>query len=169
MAMPIEPAFIFLFIPFIFFIASLPIFYMGWGGREAVVAIMTEGSADDAAARDRFVWAVDQLPEDAVLAHNDEDDDDLALWVALGPIREEDGSSSAADERQLAERRGEDVLSAVLMDRIPHVGRLRGPDFHAADCDVDGGGWWRYHGWETRRKHRYRRCDGTNRSHREPH
>jgi Lysylphosphatidylglycerol synthase TM region len=43
MAMPIEPAFIFLFIPFIFFIASLPIFYMGWGGREAVV-IMTLGA-----------------------------------------------------------------------------------------------------------------------------
>jgi hypothetical protein len=107
-------------------------------GREAVVAIMTEGSADDAAARDRFVRAVDQLPEDAVLAHNDEDDDDLALWVALGPIREDDGSSSAADERQLAERRGEDVLSAVLMDRIPHVGRLRGPDFR--------------HHWESRRR-----------------
>jgi hypothetical protein len=107
-------------------------------GREAVVAIMTEGSADDAAARDRFVCAVDQLPEEAVLAHNEEDDDDLALWVALGPIREEDGSSSAADERQLAERRGEDVLSAVLMDRIPHVGRLRGPDFR--------------HHWENRRR-----------------
>jgi len=43
MAMPMEPVFICLFIPFIFFIASLPVFYMGWGGREAVV-IMTLGT-----------------------------------------------------------------------------------------------------------------------------
>jgi uncharacterized membrane protein YbhN (UPF0104 family) len=43
MAMPIEPVFIFLLMPFIFFVASLPVFYMGWGGREAVV-IMTLGA-----------------------------------------------------------------------------------------------------------------------------
>ncbi|MFF1820467.1 hypothetical protein ACFVWG_24395 [Kribbella sp. NPDC058245] len=107
-------------------------------GRNAVVAMMTEGSADDAAARDRFVFAVDSLPEDVVLAHNDEDDDDLALWAAFGPIREDDGSSAASDERLLAERRGEDVLSAVLMDRIPQQGRRRGPEFR--------------HYWENRRR-----------------
>jgi uncharacterized membrane protein YbhN (UPF0104 family) len=43
MAIPIEPMFIFLFTPFIFFVASLPVFYLGWGGREAVV-IMTLGA-----------------------------------------------------------------------------------------------------------------------------
>ena len=107
-------------------------------GRSAVVAMMTEGSADDAAARDRFVTAVDELPVEAVLAHNDTDDDDLALWVALGPIREDDGTSSAADERLIAERRGEEVLSAVLMDRVPQLGRFRGPDFR--------------HHWENRRR-----------------
>jgi hypothetical protein len=107
-------------------------------GRSAVVAMMTEGSADDAAARDRFVTAVDDLPVEAVLAHNDTDDDDLALWVALGPIREDDGTSSAADERVIAERRGEEVLSAVLMDRVPQLGRFRGPDFR--------------HHWENRRR-----------------
>ncbi len=107
-------------------------------GRGAVVAMMTEGSADDASARDRFVRAVDQLPEESVLAHNDADDDDLALWVALGPLREDDGSSSAADEHAIAERRGEDVLSAVLMDRVPQIGRVRGPDFR--------------HYWENRRR-----------------
>ena len=107
-------------------------------GRDAVVAMMTEGSADDAAARDRFVTAVDDLPQEAVLAHNDLDDDDLALWVALGPVRPEDGSSAAADERLIAERRGEEVLSAVLMDRIPQLGRFRGPDFR--------------HYWENRRR-----------------
>lgn len=107
-------------------------------GRSAVVAMMTEGSADDAAARDRFVTAVDELPAAAVLAHNDTDDDDLALWVALGPIREDDGSSSARDERLIAERRGEEVLSAVLMDRVPQLGRFRGPDFR--------------HHWENRRR-----------------
>jgi hypothetical protein len=107
-------------------------------GNGAVVAMMTEGSADDAAARDRFVTAVDELPAAAVLAHNDSDDDDLALWVALGPVREDDGSSSATDERLIAERRGEEVLSAVLMDRVPHIGRFRGPDF--------------LHYWENRRR-----------------
>lgn len=107
-------------------------------GRHAVVAMMTEGSADDAAARDRFVTAVDEMSAAAVLAHNDADDDDLALWVALGPIREDDGSSAATDERLIAERRGEEVLSAVLMDRIPQQGRVRGPDFR--------------HYWENRRR-----------------
>ncbi len=43
MAMPIAGAIIFLFMPLIFLVASLPIFYMGWGGREAVV-IVTLGS-----------------------------------------------------------------------------------------------------------------------------
>ncbi|MEV6270618.1 hypothetical protein AB0L64_25855 [Kribbella sp. NPDC051936] len=107
-------------------------------GREAVVAMMTEGSADDAAARERFVYAVDELPEDVVLAHNDSDDDDLALWVAIGPIRADDGSSAGSDERLIAERRGEEILSAVLMDRIPQPGKLRGPDFR--------------HYWENRRR-----------------
>ena len=107
-------------------------------GRNVVVAMMTEGSADDAAARDRFVYAVDDLPEDAVLGHNDGDDDDLALWVAVGPIREDDGSSAASDERLIAERRGEEILSAVLMDRVPQIGKLRGPEFR--------------HYWESRRR-----------------
>ncbi|MEU8222780.1 hypothetical protein [Kribbella sp. NPDC048915] len=107
-------------------------------GRDAVVAMMTEGSADDAAARERFVHAVDDLPEEVVLAHNDSDDDDLALWVAIGPIRPDDGSSAAADERLIAERRGEEILSAVLMDRVPQPGKLRGPDFR--------------HYWENRRR-----------------
>jgi hypothetical protein len=107
-------------------------------GRNVVVAMMTEGSADDAAARDRFVYAVDDLPEEAVLGHNDADDDDLALWVAVGPIREDDGSSAASDERLIAERRGEEVLSAVLMDRVPQIGKLRGPEFR--------------HYWENRRR-----------------
>ena len=107
-------------------------------GRDAVVAMMTEGSADDAAARERFVNAVDDLPTEAVLAHNDSDDDDLALWAAIGPIRSDDGTSAASDERLIAERRGEEVLSAVLMDRVPQLGRLRGPDFR--------------HYWENRRR-----------------
>src|SRR5690349_22574758 len=107
-------------------------------GRNVVVAMMTEGSADDAAARDRFVYAVDDLPEEAVLGHNDADDDDLALWVAVGPIREDDGSSAASDERLIAERRGEEILSAVLMDRVPQIGKLRGPEFR--------------HYWESRRR-----------------
>lgn len=107
-------------------------------GRHGIVAMMTEGSADDAAARERFVNAVDDLPADAVLGHNGADDDELALWAAIGPIRSDDGSSAASDERLIAERRGEEILSAVLMDRIPQPGKLRGPDFR--------------HYWENRRR-----------------
>jgi hypothetical protein len=38
MAISIEPMLIFLYMPLIFFVASLPIFYMGWGGREAMLS-----------------------------------------------------------------------------------------------------------------------------------
>jgi Lysylphosphatidylglycerol synthase TM region len=43
MSLSIAPGIIFLFMPFILFISSIPIFYMGWGGREAAV-IMTLGA-----------------------------------------------------------------------------------------------------------------------------
>jgi hypothetical protein len=107
--------------------------------RAAVVVMMTEGSADDAAARDRFDAAVDGLPDELVLGRNSQDEADVARWVALAPVTSPvtsavtspaaEQSSSAADARRVAERHGEDVLSAVLMDRIPHLGRFRGPDF----------------------------------------
>jgi uncharacterized membrane protein YbhN (UPF0104 family) len=37
MHLPASPLHIFLFMPLIFFVSSLPVFYLGWGGREAVV------------------------------------------------------------------------------------------------------------------------------------
>ena len=43
MHLPASPLHIFLFVPLIFFVSSLPVFYLGWGGREAVV-IATLGS-----------------------------------------------------------------------------------------------------------------------------
>jgi uncharacterized membrane protein YbhN (UPF0104 family) len=43
MYLPVSRVSILLFMPFIFLISSLPIFYQGWGGREAVV-ILTIGS-----------------------------------------------------------------------------------------------------------------------------
>lgn len=99
--------------------------------RTAVVVMMTEGSADDAAARDRFDAAVDGLPDELVLGRNSTDEADVARWVALAPVPspDADDTSSAADARRVAERHGEDLLAAVLMDRIPHLGRFRGPDF----------------------------------------
>jgi hypothetical protein len=102
-------------------------------GRDAAVAMMAEGSADDAAARDRFGHAVDQLPGQAVLARNSADDDDLALWVAVTdpgenqPDPDLDGRPPQVTE--VAHEHAARVLSAVLMDRIPHLGRFRGPDF----------------------------------------
>ncbi|MFC0622915.1 hypothetical protein [Kribbella deserti] len=107
-------------------------------GKHAVVAMMAEGSADDAAARERFQRAVDQVPADLIVGRNTEDDDDLALWAAIGPVVADNGSSSSADSRAIAERHGGEILSAVLMDRIPHIGKLRGPDFR--------------HYWESRRR-----------------
>jgi hypothetical protein len=123
-------------------IAATPSGYLYAGqddaGGHAVVVMMTEGSADDAAARDRFQFAIEQLPAEVLVARNSTDDDDLALWAAIGPVGTDDGSSSAADSRQIAERYGHDLLSAVLMDRVPHLGRFRGPDF--------------LHYWESRRR-----------------
>jgi hypothetical protein len=43
MYLPVSRVSILLFMPFIFLISSLPIFYQGWGGREAV-AILTIGN-----------------------------------------------------------------------------------------------------------------------------
>ena len=102
-------------------------------GRDAAVAIMAEGSADDAAARDRFGHAVDQLPGKAVLARNSADDDDLALWVAVTDPGEDqpdpDLDGRPPQVTEVAHEQAARVLSAVLMDRVPHLGRFRGPDF----------------------------------------
>ena len=43
MHLPISDTRIVLFMPFIFLISSLPIFYQGWGGREAVVILTIGG------------------------------------------------------------------------------------------------------------------------------
>jgi len=111
-------------------------------GRHAAVAIMAEGSADDGAARDRFGYAVNQLPPDVVLARNSADDDDLALWVAVtDPDQDEPDPELDGQPPQVtpvAHEHAAAVLSAVLMDRIPHIGRFRGPDFR--------------HHWDGRRR-----------------
>ena len=44
MNLAIAPVHIALFMPFIFLISSLPIFYQGWGGREAVVLLTIGGT-----------------------------------------------------------------------------------------------------------------------------
>lgn len=105
-------------------------------GRVAAVAIMAEGAADDAAARDRFGWEVNRLPPEVVLARNSADDDDLALWVATtsedATDEAEQNPEDVETDRQVPQAAYEHaatVLSAVLMDRIPHIGRFRGPDF----------------------------------------
>lgn len=51
MDLHIAPAIIVLFVPFIVFVFSLPVFYLGWGGREAMV-IMTIGSVAHLATTD---------------------------------------------------------------------------------------------------------------------
>jgi hypothetical protein len=129
-------------------------------GGVAVIAMMAEGAADDAAARDRFAVAVDNLPAAVVLERNSADDDELALWVAVtdpDATTESDepeatpdhgaeqalrhapdhGAEQAPDDvdeappeaSAVAREHAAVVLSAVLMDRLPHMGRFRGPDF----------------------------------------
>jgi hypothetical protein len=105
-------------------------------GGVAVIAMMAEGAADDAAARDRFAHAVDNLPPAVLLERNSADDDELALWVAVtDPDAEGDESDGPTDDEAppeapaVAREHAALVLSAVLMDRLPHLGRFRGPDF----------------------------------------
>ena len=111
-------------------------------GRDAAVALMAEGSSDDAAARDRFGHAIDQLPEGALLARNSTDDDELALWVAvIDPDAEQPDPDLDGRPPQVtagAHEHAAAALAAVLMDRIPHVRPFRGPDFR--------------HHWEGRRR-----------------
>lgn len=48
---------VFLFMPFIFFVASLPIFYQGWGGREAAV-VLTLGSVSSMSSSEAVALSV---------------------------------------------------------------------------------------------------------------
>lgn len=49
MHLPVSGLHVVLFMPFIFLISSLPIFYQGWGGREAIVALtIGSGTVSDA-------------------------------------------------------------------------------------------------------------------------
>ncbi len=110
-------------------------------GHVVAVAMMAEGAADDAAARDRFMHAVDRLPEDVLVAKNSADDEDRAPWVAIADGLDETSPGAAAEPvgvSEAAQRHAAEVLSAVLMDRIPHLGRWRGPDF--------------LHHWDSRRR-----------------
>jgi hypothetical protein len=46
-----------LFMPFVFFVASLPIFYLGWGGREAAV-VLTLGSVSSMSSSEAVALSV---------------------------------------------------------------------------------------------------------------
>lgn len=48
---------VFLFMPFVFFVASLPIFYQGWGGREAAV-VLTLGSVSSMSSSEAVALSV---------------------------------------------------------------------------------------------------------------
>jgi hypothetical protein len=43
--------------PFVFFVASLPIFYLGWGGREAAV-VLTLGSVSSISSSEAVALSV---------------------------------------------------------------------------------------------------------------
>jgi hypothetical protein len=57
MHLPVDQAHILLFMPLIFFVSSLPVFYLGWGGREAIV-VATIGSVGTVTAVEAVALSV---------------------------------------------------------------------------------------------------------------
>jgi hypothetical protein len=57
MHLVISPLQLLLFMPFVFFVSSLPIFYLGWGGREAAV-VLTLGSASSISSSEAVALSV---------------------------------------------------------------------------------------------------------------
>lgn len=108
-------------------------------GRAAMIILLSEGAAADAAARDRLAGVVNQLHIDTVYARGGQgqdfgrlgrkyqptggdpvspDDRPVAPWAALAY----DGSSAAASE---AER----ILDQVQLAALPPQGVASGPDY----------------------------------------
>lgn len=108
-------------------------------GTPAMLILLSQGAADDAAARDRLAGVVNAMYIDTVLARGGqgqdtgkfgrkfraEDDDPVAPneqqaapWVALAY----DGSPQAADEALR-------VLNEVQLSEVPALGRPSGPDY----------------------------------------
>lgn len=115
-----------------------------------MLILLSEGAANDAAARDRLAGVVNQLHIDTVVArgghgqdegrlghkfrHEDDDpvdpgDDPLAPWVALAY----DGSPAAVAE---ASR----ILDEVELARLPQKGSPAGPDYRLHWIDRTGPG-----------------------------
>ncbi|WP_375413845.1 YbhN family protein [uncultured Bradyrhizobium sp.] len=57
MHLVVSPLQLILFMPFVFFVASLPIFYLGWGGREAAV-VLTLGSVSSMTSSEAVALSV---------------------------------------------------------------------------------------------------------------
>jgi hypothetical protein len=108
-------------------------------GRGAMIILLSEGAAADAAARDRLAGVVNQLHIDVVYARGGHGQDfgrlgrtyqgdpeapvspdqrQVAPWAALAY----DGSPAAAAE---AER----ILDEVQLAALPHQGHVAGPDY----------------------------------------
>ena len=108
-------------------------------GTPSMLILLSQGAADDAAARDRLAGVVNAMYIDTVLARGGqgqdtgkfgrkfraEDDDPVAPneqqaapWVALAY----DGSPQAADEALR-------VLNEVQLSELPALGRPSGPDY----------------------------------------
>ncbi|WP_052462554.1 hypothetical protein [Nigerium massiliense] len=119
----------------------------------AMVLLLSEGAAGDAAARDRLAGAVNKLHIDTVLARGGhgqdegrlgrrfrpEDDDPvgpedapLAPWVALAY----DGSPAALEE-------GRRLLAEIDLSWLPNVGRASGPDYQHYWIEQGRPGAWR--------------------------
>ena len=129
--------------------------YLGHGldDTPVMIVLLSEGAANDAAARDRLAGEVNQLHADTVVARGghgqhegrlghrfrSEDDDPvgpddapLAPWVALAY----DGSPAAIAE---ANR----ILASVQLARLAPKGNPSGPDYQLDWIDKEKPGLWR--------------------------
>ena len=114
-------------------VSDAGIIYAGHDGDERVaVVLLNAGAYQDPSARERFVSAVQRLQSTDPEQVLDRDvDGETSPWVALA----HDGASVPSTAAG--------VLSEVLLDHLPPIGRVRGPDFRPYWHERRGPGFWR--------------------------
>lgn len=112
-------------------------FYLGHDdkGRTVTATLLSEGAAQDPAARERFEVALERLrsdgSDDAAAVLDVDLDPEVAPWV----VTEGNGSSSGAGL--------DGLLSAVMLGQTAQARPRRGPDFVHHWADRRAAGFWR--------------------------
>ncbi|MDR0989835.1 MAG: hypothetical protein LBL92_00490 [Propionibacteriaceae bacterium] len=109
------------------------------GQAPAMVILLSQGAAADAAARDRLAGQVNRMHIDTVIARGGQDQDSGRLG---GKFRSEDDDPTPADDTPQAPwvalafdgsaaavAEAERLLAEVDLDRMPQAGQAAGPEF----------------------------------------